>query len=124
MPIVLKDVSGFAEAEEVLAYLSRALNNKLNQSEPSADPGSDFKRLDDALRKVLDARLALAAARLRNINDDIANSGIVAEIEAAAADAKKEADRIKRATKVVSDMIAFVDQVTEGAGLIGKILSL
>jgi hypothetical protein len=124
MPIVLKDVSGFAEAEEVLAYLSRALNNKLNQSEPSADPGSDFKRLDDALRKVLDARLALAAARLRNINDDIANSGIVAEIESAAADAKKEADRIKRATKVVSDMIAFVDQVTEGAGLIGKILSL
>lgn len=124
MPIVLKDVSGFAAAEEVLAYLSRALNNKLNQSEPSADIGSDFKRLDDALRKVLDARLALAAARLRDINDDIANSGIVGEVEAAAADAKKEADRIKRATKVVSDMVAFVDQVTEGAGLIGKILSL
>lgn len=124
MAIVFKDVSGFAEAEDVLTYLSRALNNKLNQSEPSADPGSDFKRLDDALRKVLDARLALAAARLRDINDDIANSGIVGEIEAAAADAKKEADRIKRATKVVSEMVAFVDQVTEGAGLIGKILSL
>jgi hypothetical protein len=124
MPTVLKDVSGFAAAEEVLAYLSRALNNKLNQSEPSADPGSDFKRLDDALRKVLDARLALAAVRLRDINDDIANSEIVGEIEAAAADAKKEADRIKRATKIVSDMVAFVDQVTQGTGLIGKILSL
>jgi hypothetical protein len=124
MPTVLKDVSGFAAAEEVLAYLSRALNNKLNQSEPSADPGSDFKRLDDALRKVLDARLALAAVRLRDINDDIANSEIVGEIEDAAADAKKEADRIKRATKVVSDMVAFVDQVTQGTGLIGKILSL
>jgi hypothetical protein len=124
MPTVLKDVSGFAAAEEVLAYLSRALNNKLNQSEPSADPGSDFKRLDDALRKVLDARLALAAVRLRDINDDIANSEIVGEIEDAAADAKKEADRIKRATKIVSDMVAFVDQVTQGTGLIGKILSL
>lgn len=124
MPTVLKDVSGFATAEEVLAYLSRALNNKLNQSEPSADPGSDFKRLDDALRKVLDARLALAAARLRDINDDIANGEIVGEIEAAAADSKKEADRIKKATKIVSEMVAFVDQVTEGAGLIGKILSL
>jgi hypothetical protein len=124
MPILLKDVSGFAETEKVLAYLSRALNNKLNQSEPSADPGSDFKRLDDALRKVLDARLALAAARLRDINDGIPNSGIVGEIEAAAAGAKNEADRIRRATKVVSDMVAFVDQITEGAGLVGKILAL
>ena len=124
MPIMLKDVSGFAAAEEVLAYLSRALNNKLNLSEPSADPGSDFRRLDNALRKVLDARLSLAAARLRNINEDIASNGIVTEIDAAAADAKKEVERRKKGAKRDNEMVAFVDQITESVGFVGKILTL
>lgn len=124
MTQAIEDVDGFVTAGEVLTYLSRALNNKINQALPSADPLSDYARLDKALRKVMDARLALAAARLKQINDDIATSGLVDAINQAAADAKKEADRIKKATKVVNEMIAFVDNVTATVGLVGKILAL
>lgn len=120
----IEQIDGFATASSVLTYLSKALNNKLNLVLPSADPLSDYARLDQALRAVMDARLALAAVRLKEIDASIAASGLVAAISAAADDAKKEADRIKKATKVVNELIAFVDDVTATVGLVGKILSL
>ena len=124
MTTMLKDLPSFAVAEDILTYLSKAVNNKFNQAEPSADAQSDFMKLDAALRNILDARLALAAARLRNIDAEIAESGVIDAINAAAADAKKEADRIKRAAKVVNDIIKVVDEITSGVGLVGKLLAL
>lgn len=119
-----KDIPSFQTAEEVLVYLSKALNNLLNLAAPDPDPSSDFMRLNTTLQKVLKARTKLAAARLKQIDQAIADSGIIDQIDAAAADAKKEADRIKRAAKVVNDIIGFVDEITKSVGLVGKILSL
>lgn len=120
----LKDIPSFQTTEEVLVYLSKALSNLLNLAEPNPDSGSDFMRLNATLQKVLRARAKLAAARLKQIDQAIADSGIIDQIDAAAADAKKEADRIKRATKVVNDIVGFVDEITKSVGLVGKILSL
>lgn len=119
-----KDLDGFATAEETLTYLSKALNNKLNRTKASADPASDFMRLDAALRAVHNARVALAAAELQQINNDVAASTMAAEIKAAADEAKIEAERIKKAVKVVNELVAFVDKVTGTVGLVGKILAL
>jgi hypothetical protein len=124
MATLIEDLDGFGAAEEVLTTTSKALNNKLNRAVPSTDPASDFQKLDGALRKVLDARMALAAKRLQQIDAAIAASGIIDEIDMAAADAKNEADRIKRATRFVTEMVAFVDEITSHVGLVGKILSL
>jgi len=124
MATLVKEVDGYADAVEILTYLSRALNNKLARAEPSNDPGSDFRKLDKALRDTLDARLALAAHALEQIDAAIAASGVIAEIKAAAADAKAEAERIKKAVKVVNDLVGFVDKVTAHVGLVGKILAL
>lgn len=120
----LKDIPSFQTTEEVLVYLSKGLSNLLNLAEPNPDSGSDFMRLNATLQKVLRARAKLAAARLKQIDQVIADSGIIDQIDAAAADAKKEADRIKRATKVVNDIVGFVDEITKSVGLVGKILSL
>lgn len=124
MSIVIKNTSGFEIAEEVLQYLSIAINNKLNKSTPSIDPMSDYAKLDKASRDVLDARLSLAAARLKEINNTIANCGLVDDINDAASEAKKEADRIKRAAKVVDDMVAFVDKIVDAVGFVGKLIAL
>lgn len=120
----LKDIPSFQVTEEILVYLSKAFNNLLNLAEPNPDPNSDFMRLNATLQKVLKARAKLAAARLKQIDQAIVDSGIIDQIDSAAADAKKEADRIKRATKVVNDIIGFVDEITKSVGLVGKVLSL
>jgi hypothetical protein len=124
MAMLIEDLEGFGAAEEVLTATSKALNNRLNRATPSTDPASDFQKLDEALRKILDARMALAAKRLQQIDAGIAASGIIDEIDMAAADAKREADRIKKATRFVTEMVHFVDEITGHLGLVGKILSL
>ncbi len=124
MTTLIQDVDGYADAVEILTYLSKALNNKLARTTPSNEPTSDFRKLDKALRDTLDARLALAARALEQSNAAIAASGAVAQVKAAAADAKAEAEKIKKAVKVVDDLVGFVDKIVSNVGLVGKILAL
>lgn len=124
MTTLIQDIDGYATAEDTLNYMSKALNNKLNRTVPSTNPASDYKRLDAAIRKLLDAKLALAAKRLQQINAATAASGMAEQVKDAADKAKKEADRIKKATKIVNELVAFVDDITSHVGLVGKILAL
>ncbi len=90
----------------------------------SADPASDYARLRKGVEKTLINIEAHSIYALEMINNEIASSGVITRISDAAIKAKKEADRIKNATKHIEELAALVDQGTEIVGLFGDLIGL
>ena len=90
----------------------------------SEDPASDHVRLNAAEDLIGNSIKAHAILGLKLIDDAIAQSGLIDRIKAASADAKKEADRIKNATKTVNEIVAVVEKVAGVVSLFGQIATL
>lgn len=86
--------------------------------------GSDYVQLSKGIEQTLKNIEAHSIYALELINDEIGASGLIDHISDAALQAKKEADRIKNATKRVEELVALVDQGTEIIGLFGSLVGL
>lgn len=85
-------------------------------------PGSAAEKVySDNIQDLLDSMQAHALGGLRQVDLDIANSGLLKEITAASRDIKKETDRIKEATERLDDLTSLVKKL---AKLVGKFSGL
>lgn len=87
----------------------------------SGDPGSDFAKANAQIDRLTNQILELALVGLKQVDDAIASGTLVQDIAALSKEAKKEADRIKRATRTIQDIVKAIDMVT---GVVTKILGL
>lgn len=86
--------------------------------------GSNYVRLRKLQDELVDSIQAHSVIRLKEIDEEIQASGLIQRIKDASAEAKKEADRIKNATKTVNEIAAAVDKVVGVVKLLGQIVSL
>ena len=118
------NISSLGFYEDVYQTLQRAMRWALEvqlRAERSPDPDSDYQRaraIEDEINQLV-RRLALMD--LQRIDEEIAKSGIVAEIGELTKEAKEEADAIDNATKTVKRIADVVGKI---AGVVTKISGL
>ncbi len=90
------------------------------EDEPfSADPASAFQQAEDQADKLLVQLRALAVTGLKQIDEQVAQGTLLADITAAATEAKKEADKLKNAAKTIDGIVRVVDGITSIVTKIG-----
>jgi len=87
----------------------------------SDDPNSNFVRGNAQVDRIQDQLRELALAGLKRVDDAIASGDLVKAISDLSKGAKKEADRIKQATKTIEAITRGVDLV---AGVVTRIAGL
>ena len=87
----------------------------------SDDPNSGYRRGKAEARRIIDALDRHSILGLKQIDDEVAGSGLVAEITALAREAREEAARLKNATKTIEGITKAVDMAT---GVVTKIAGL
>jgi hypothetical protein len=87
----------------------------------SDDPTSGYRRGKAEVRRILDELERLSIVGLKQIDDQIAASSLIADITGLAREAKQEADRIKNAAKTIAGIAKAVDMI---AGVVTKIAGL
>ena len=87
----------------------------------SDDPNSGYRRGKAETRRILDAMERHSILGLRQIDDQIAASDLVAEITKLAHEANQEAERLKNAAKTIEGIVNAVDMAT---GVVTKIAGL
>jgi hypothetical protein len=87
----------------------------------STDPSSDYVRGHAEENRIVMEMKRHARLGIQLVDDEIAASGVVDQINAEAREAKQEADRIKDAAKSIDEISNAVDMVT---GVVTKIAAL
>lgn len=124
MATEIKTLGSWARTRNVLVSTLIVHRQALLQTPFSELPGSDYVKFSQGVEKTLKNIEAHSIYALEIIDDEIAASGLIANISAAAVRARKEADRIKMATKRVNELAALVDQGTEIVGLFSGLVGL
>ena len=124
MALKFESLGSWMRTRNVLVSTLILHRQALQQTPFSTTPGSDHVRLSLGVEQTYRNIEAHAIYALELINDEIGASGLIARISDASAKAKKEADRIKNATKVVEELAALVDQGTQIVGLFGGLVRL
>ena len=84
-----------------------------NASAYSEDPNSDFVRINEVIDQLLDLLKQHALIGLRQIDETIADAGLIEELRRLSSEAKLETDRIKNATRDINKFAKVVGKVTE-----------
>ncbi|HMG48679.1 MAG TPA: hypothetical protein VK614_14620 [Allosphingosinicella sp.] len=121
MPTNIIDVAAYEEANEVLVDALKMARDFRRSATPSVDPASDFKRAGALASEINDLIGQLARLELRQIDDAIAQSGLVDDINELSKEAKHEAERLGRVTKTIARITKVFDMV---AGVVTKIAGL
>lgn len=121
MPINIIDVAAYEEANDALVDILKMAREFRRSATPSRDPESDYQRAGALAAQINDLIGQLATFELQRIDDDIARSGIVDDINDLSKEAKQEADRLSRVTKTIARITKVLDMV---AGVVTKIAGL
>jgi hypothetical protein len=121
MTVTLNSLAAWTLANQALAENMQSALTLLQDAPYSADPASPYQQAQMAAQALAAQAKRLAVVGLEQIDEDIANGTQIDELDAAAAQAKKEADLIASATKTVTGITRAVDSVT---GLVTKIAAL
>jgi hypothetical protein len=121
MATKLNSLSAWNLANQTLAENMQSALELLQNAPFSADPASPYRQAQAAAQALAAQAKRLAVLGLEQIDEDIADGALLDELDAAAADAKSEADLIAKTTKTVAGISKAVDTVT---GLVTKIGAL
>jgi hypothetical protein len=119
MPTRIDQTSAWLDAQDALIAHLASATDILGGAPFDEDPSSLYQRSRAEIARIQWEISRLALARLRQIDDAIAAGTLVKDLTALAARAKKEAERINRATKsleqvtaAVNGVVGVVDQIT------------
>ncbi|HEY0085489.1 MAG TPA: hypothetical protein VGB65_06225 [Allosphingosinicella sp.] len=121
MAVNLNCVSAWTLANQALVENMQSALTLLQDAPYSADPASPYQQAQAAAQALAAQAKRLAVLGLRQIDEAIAEGTLIQQLDAAAAEAKREADVIAAATKTVTGITKAVDSVT---GLVTKIGAL
>lgn len=121
MTIILSDLPAWEALNRAQAAAMHPATDMLRDADYSEDPASDYQQAKAASRHLADSGKALAVLKLKRIDAAIAAGPLVADINRAAAKAKKEADLIATATAKVEQLTKVVTGVTQ---VVAKITAL
>lgn len=124
MATEIKTLGSWIRTRNMLVSTLIVHRQALQHTPFSDSPSSDFMKLSGGVQQTLKNIEAHSIYALEIINDEIAASGLIEQLSAAAVSAKKEADRIKNATKRVEELAALVDQGTQIVGFFGGLVGL
>jgi hypothetical protein len=117
----IENLGSWQRTRNVLVSTLMVLNEAQGAVEFSELPESEFMKLERELRRASANISAHSVYALKLINEAINQSGLIDRIETAAKDAKKEADRIKNATKKIDEITRLVDTGTEIVGFFSNL---
>lgn len=109
----VETLPAWSAADQAQRKAMRAASAILRDADYSDDPSSPYQQAEQACQTLAEAGKRLAVVRMKRIDSAIAASGLVAEIDAAATEAKKEADLIATATAKVEKLTQVVTAVTQ-----------
>lgn len=121
MTTTINTIAGWDQARQALISANDFITEFRDEQPLSQDPDSPRQQAQRALERLNDLTLDLYAAELQEIDDEIAASGIVDEINELAKEAKNEADALKNAADKIK---AFADLIGKIAGVVTKIAGL
>lgn len=121
MTTSINTISGWNDLNEAVAAASEAALEILSEEPWSDDDESAYVQAERALLALNKLSDRIAAMAMQEIDDEIAESGLVDEINALAKEAKDEANAIKVAADKVT---AFADLVGKIAGIVTKVAGL
>ena len=124
MATEIKTLGSWMRTRNVLVSTLIVHRQALSHTPFSELPSSDFVKFSQGIEQTLKNIEAHSIYALEIINDEIGASGLIDRISTDALSAKKEADRIKNATKRVQELAALVDKGTEIVGLFGGLVGL
>lgn len=117
----VETLSAWTAAKQAQVLAMKAATTILRDAEYSDDPESPYQQAQSAAQTLADAGKRLAVLGLKNIDAAIAAGGVVAEIEAAATDAKQEAALLANAAVKVTKLAKVVTAVSQVVGKIGAL---
>ena len=121
MAVNINGLEAWTQTKETLSENLHSTLELLASAPFSDDPASPYARAQAEQSRLLDAMQRHAVAGIRQIDETIAASGIVAEIGALSKEAKAEADALKNAAKTIDGITQAVNLV---AGVVAKFAAL
>jgi hypothetical protein len=118
MATSVETLPAWSAADQAQRKAMRAAALILRDADYSDDPASPYQQAQAASQALAESGKRLAVARMKRIDAAIAAGPLVADIAAAAAKAKKEADLIATATAKVEKLTQVVTAVTQIANKI------
>jgi hypothetical protein len=117
----VNSLAAWAETRDTLGENLHSVLELLAHAPFSADPASVYVRAESEQTRLLGEMRRHAVAGIRQIDDAIAASGVIGEINGLSAEARREADLIKNAAKTIDGITGAVNLV---AGVVAKFASL
>ena len=114
-------MAAWSQARAALVENLSSAMELLQDAEYSDDPQSPYQQAEAQSQRILAELRTLAVTGLKQIDEQIASGGVVADIEAEATQAKHEADLLANATKTVGKITSAVDLAS---GVVTKIGAL
>jgi hypothetical protein len=121
MAVKVNGLAAWSDAHQALAENMASALQLLQDAPYSADPASPYQQAQAAAQALAGQGRELAVLGLGQIDAAIAGGPEMAQIAASAAQAKREADLLAKATKTVGKISAAVGSVS---ALVGKIAAL
>jgi hypothetical protein len=121
MAIKVNSMAAWSQARAALVETLSSAMELLQDADYSDDPQSPYQLAEAQSQRILTELRTLAVAGLKQIDDEIASGGVVAEIAAQAAEAKQEADLLANATKTVGKITSAVDLASNVVSKIGAL---
>lgn len=117
----LRALPAYGDTRNAIAEIM-GITGRLRMTKPySSDEASDYQQLSAVLNKSARQLRALAMLSLQELDQQVANSTLVGDLNEAAKDAINEAERIAEAAATVDKIIKVLDEIT---GLVTKISGL
>lgn len=121
MPVKVEDSDAWKDARAALGHVLELIFKKLETEPWSANPQSDYAKLDAASTRIIDELFVLSRIGLRQVDDAIAASQVVSKLKAEAKQAKAEAGKLKAATAKVDEITGVIGKA---AGVLTKVVGL
>lgn len=106
--------------ESVKATIIKEMVNTQNKI-INLPAGQDPKPLFDIKLGLLDQLMRVSEKAITDLNDSPALAGLIAALDGAAAEAKREAERLSSAARKVSEFAGMLGRIE---GIVGKILDI
>lgn len=114
-------IAGWQELNDAIAAAMQSIIEFLAEEPPSEDPASAFQQAQSQMLRLNRLSQEVAAAALQEIDDEIAASDLVDQINALSKEAKDEADALRNAAKTIQGIADVVGKI---AGVITKVAGL
>ncbi|MCJ2189170.1 hypothetical protein [Novosphingobium beihaiensis] len=112
MPIPAEQLQAYKDARDGLVITLSMAEKAFTDADFSYDPTSDYRTALGLINATLLQLRALAVNTLKAIDDAIANSNMVAELNAKADAAKKEAEALTKVAHRIDEIAGILAKVT------------